>query len=157
MRRSSFLILKTFLSVFDLTVLESKSHFCQNAQSVKGYQGITPPPHFKITPPLLGSPPPHFLKSLIPPSTLPANRSSYVFLINRNATVILSLINTIHLKQQHNIGFFIFKFTLKYMLSNVYINKIHARQCIYIISLYCREDFSHSFNFFVVSEGILHV
>ena len=154
MRRSSFLILKTFLSVFDLTVLESKSHFCQNAQSVKGYQ---PPSPFQNHFPITRISPPHFLKSLIPPSTLPANRSSYVFLINRNATVILSLINTIHLKQQHNIGFFIFKFTLKYMLSNVYINKIHARQCIYIISLYCREDFSHSFNFFVVSEGILHV
>ena len=46
-------------------------------------------------------------------------------------------INTIHVKQQHD-GFFIFKFTLKHMLDNVYINKIHARQClyIYIISLY---------------------
>ena len=29
---------------------------------------------------------------------------------------------TIHVKQQHNVGFFIFKFTLKYMLQNVYIN-----------------------------------
>ena len=44
----------------------------------------------------------------------------------------LSSINTIHVKQEHNFGFFIFKFTLKYMLSNVYINKIHARQCLYI-------------------------
>ena len=25
------------------------------------------------------------------------------------------------------------------MLGDVYINKIHARQCLYIISLYCRE------------------
>ena len=35
----------------------------------------------KIIPPVLG--PPHFLKS-----TLPGNRSSQVFLINRNATVL---------------------------------------------------------------------
>ena len=38
--------------------------------------------------------------------------------------------NTIHLKQQHNIGFYIFKFTVKYIL-DVYINKIHARKCLY--------------------------
>ena len=55
----------------------------------------------------------------------------------------LSLISTIHVKQKHNIGFFIFKFTLKYMLGNVYINKvyinkIHARQCLYAC-LFCRE------------------
>ena len=54
--------------------------------------------------------------------TLPTNQSFHVFLINRNATVKLSSINTIHVKQQHNLGFFIFKFTLKYMLGNVYIN-----------------------------------
>ena len=74
--------------------------------------GINPlPPFFKI---------PH-------PPTLPANWSSQVFLINRNATVKLSSINTIHVKQQHNVGFFIFRFTLKYilgiikyMLGNVY-------------------------------------
>ena len=49
-----------------------------------------------------------------------------------------------------------FNFTLKYML-NVYINKIHAGQCLHIISLYYREGFSDAFNFFVVSKGILHV
>ena len=53
--------------------------------------------------------------------------------------------NTIHVKQQHNVGFFIFKFFPKFMLDNVYINKIHARQCLSIISLYCREGFSHAF------------
>ena len=37
----------------------------------------------------------------------------------------LSSTNTIHVKQQHKVGFFIFKFTIKYMLGNVYINKIH--------------------------------
>ena len=116
-------------------------------------------PQVKIIHPINGipSPPPtQFLKIPHPP-TLLANPSSQVFLINRNATVKLSSINTIHVKQQHNIGFFIFKFTLKYMLGNVYINKIHARQCLYIISLYCREGFSHPFNFFVVSKGILHI
>ena len=28
------------------------------------------------------------------------------------------------------------------MLGNVYINKIHARQCLYRISLYCMDGFS---------------
>ena len=51
------------------------------------------------------------------------------------------------IQQQHNVGFFIFKFTLKCMLGNVYINKIHATQCLYIISLYYREGFFPSFQF----------
>ena len=67
-----------------------------------------------------------------------------------------SSINTIYVKQQHNVGFFIFRFTLKYMLGNVYINKIHAKQFLYI-SLHCRGGFSHPFNFFVVSKKILHI
>ena len=93
----------------------------KTTQSVKGYQ----PAHFKITPP----PPSPFLK--IPhPSTLPANQSSQVFLINRNATAKLSSINTIHVTQQHYVGLFIFKFSLKCMLCNVYVNKIHATQCL---------------------------
>ena len=54
----------------------------------------------------------------------------------------LSSINTIHVKQQHNIDFIISKFTLNYMLGNVYINKIHARQCLFIIGLCSREGFS---------------
>ena len=65
--------------------------------------------------------------------------------------------NTIYVKQQHNVGFFIFKFTLKYMLDNVCINKMHAMQCLYIISLYCMESIFHALNFFVLSKGILHV
>ena len=99
---------------------------------------------------------PQFLK-ILHPSILLASRSSQPFLINRNATVKLSLINTIHVKQQHHVGFFIFKFALKYMFGNIYINKINARQCLYLISLYCREGFSHLFNFCVASKGILHV
>ena len=67
----------------------------------------------------------NLLTSPIPP-TLPANASSQFSLINSNATVELSSINTIHVKQQHNVGFLIFKFNLKYMLGNVYINKIHT-------------------------------
>ena len=86
-------------------------------------------PHFKIIPPLLGST--YFLKSPMPP-TLPVNRSSQVFLININATVKLKWLNTIHVKQQHNKSFFIFKFTLKYILGNISINKIHARQSLYV-------------------------
>ena len=123
-------------------------------QSVKGYQHLIS----KLSPPLLEPLPPlpSFLKTCHP-LTSPENRSSQVSLINRNATVKLSSINTIHAKQQHNLGFFIFKVTLKYILCNVYINKIHARQCLYIKRLYCREGFSHSFNFFVVSKGILNV
>ena len=53
------------------------------------------------------------------PLILSTNQASQVFLINRNATVKLSSVNTIHVKQ-HNVGFFIFKFTLKYMLGDVY-------------------------------------
>ena len=69
----------------------------------------------------------------------------------------LSSINTIHVKQQqHNVGFFIFKFTRKDMLRNVYINKRHASQCLYIISL-LQEGFSHSFNFFVVSKRVFEI
>ena len=94
---------------------------------------------------------PSFLRIPHPP-TLPANRPSQVFFINRNATVKLSSINSIHVKQQHNVGFFIFKLTLNYMLGNAYINKIHATQCLYIISLYCREGFSNHFNFSVLSK-----
>ena len=69
----------------------------------------------------------------------------------------LSSINTFHVKQQHDVGFFIFKFTLKYKLGNDYINKIYARQYLYIISLHYREGFFRSFHFFVVTKGILHV
>ena len=118
-------------------------------------KGVSPPPspHFKIIPPITRILP--FLKIPHAPSPLPSNPSFQVFLINRNATVKLTSINTIHIKQQHNVCFFISKFTLKYMLGNVYTNKMHARQCLYIISLYCREGVSHSFNFFVVSKGIL--
>ena len=73
-------------------------------------------------------PPPQSLNIPHPPPlpTLPANASSQFSLINSNATVELSSINTIHVKQQHNVGFLIFKFNLKYMLGNVYINKIHT-------------------------------
>ena len=67
------------------------------------------------------------------------------FFININATVQLSSINAIHVKQQNNVGFFIFKFTLKYMLGNVYIIILY---CLYINSL--------AFNFFVESKRILH-
>ena len=77
----------------------------------------TPP--FQNHPPIIRIPPP-FLK--IPhPLPLPYRqighpKFSLFFLINRNATVELSSINTILVKQQHNVGFFIFKFILKYML-----------------------------------------
>ena len=37
----------------------------------------------------------------------------------------LSSINIIHVNQEHNVDFFIFKFTQKCMLGSVYINKIH--------------------------------
>ena len=98
----------------------------------------TPPP----LPPFQNNPP---ITRIPHPPTLPANPSSQVYLINKNATVKLSSINTIHVKQQHNVGFFNFKFTLKYMLGIIYIIKIHARKCLYI-SLYSREGFSHPFN-----------
>ena len=96
--------------------------------------------------------PSQFLK--IPHPPLPANQSFQVFLINGNATVKLSSVNTIHVKEQQ-CSLFHFQ-VLKYMLGNVYINKIHARQCL-CISSYCNEGFSHPFNFIVVSKGILYV
>ena len=85
------------------------------------------PPHFQVPP---------FFKISHPP-TLTANRSSHVFLINRNATVNLSSINTVHVKQQNNVGSFIFKCSLKYMLGNVYINNIYARHCFAAETLEC--------------------
>ena len=113
----------------------------------------TPSPHFKIIPAITRIP--RFLK--IPhPLTLPVNWSSQVFFINRNITVKLSSINTNHLNQKHDIGFSILNITLKYMLGNAYVNKIHARQYLYIIRLFCR-GFPYPFNFFVVSKGILHI
>ena len=53
------------------------------------YRGITPrpPAPFQNYPPVTSP-------------ALPVNRSSQVFFINRNATVKLSSINTIHVKQQ---------------------------------------------------------
>ena len=105
------------------------------------------PPDYRMLP---------FLKIPHPP-ILWANQSSQVFLINRNATVKVSSINTIHVKQQHNVGFFIFKLTLAwYMLGNVYFIKIRARQCLCIIRLYCREGSSHPITFFAVSKVIFH-
>ena len=118
-------------------------HSPPTPHSPKRVSNLTP--ISKSCPPLLGSP---------YPPTLPTNQPSQVFLINRNAIVKLSSINTIHVKQQHNVCFFIFKFTLKYMLGCVYIKKMHARQCLYIISFYYWEGFSHAFNSFVVSKGI---
>ena len=62
----------------------------------------TPPPTlFKIPSPPKKNRIPQFLKIPIPPPippTLPANQSFQVFLINRNATMKLGSINTIHVK-----------------------------------------------------------
>ena len=140
-----------FTSVW--TMLWRQQKFLMN---YKVRKGVSPPIPF-ISKSLLGSTP--FLKIPHPPS-LATNSSSlfgHRFSLSTETTVKLSSVNTIHVKQQQNVGFFIFKFTLKHMLGNVYINKIHARQCLYIISLYCRECFSHPFNFFVVSKGIPQV
>ena len=70
-----------------------------------------------------------------------------VFLIDRNVTVKLSSIKTIHVKLQHNVGFLIFKYTLKYMLVNVYINKMNIRKWLYIISYIIGEVFFPCFQF----------
>ena len=98
---------------------------------------------------------------MTPSPTLPTSGPSQGFLINTNATVKLGSINTITEKEQHNVGFFFFKLTIKYMLGNVYVNKIHARRCLYKIharrSLCYKEGCSHTFNFLVVFKGIFHV
>ena len=77
------------------------------------------------------------------PLTLSTNRASQVF-CKCNCEIKFNKYYTIHVKQ-HNVGIFIFKFTLKYMLSDV-INKIHARQCLYYVFgkdslLYPKESF----------------
>ena len=64
---------------------------------------------------------PRFLK-ILHSQTLQTNQ--------KNTTVRLISVSTIHLKQQHNVSFYIFKFIVKYIL-DVYINKIHARKCLY--------------------------
>ena len=141
----------------ELTSLQLLKHFSH--KFVKGNQSppSPPPTHthtFQNHPPITRIPLPFRKIPYLP--TLPVNWSSQVFLITRNATVKLSSINTTHVKPQHTVVFFIFKFTLKYMLGNVYINKTHARQCLYVIRLFCREGFSPPFNFVVVSKGILY-
>ena len=93
----------------------------------------TPPPH-----------PPIFKNTSSP--TSPENRLYQVSLLTE-----MQLLTNIHVTQQHNLGFFIFKSTLAYILSNVYINEIHARQCLYIMSICFREGIP------IISEGILHV
>ena len=69
-----------------LSIPENKETRCMIRMNI--FRKRVSAPHFKIIPPitrtLLGSPPP-FLKILHLP-TLPANRSSQVFLVNRNAT-----------------------------------------------------------------------
>ena len=103
----------------------------------------TPPP-----PPPISKPCPHFLKLHILPPYHQIGHPKFPYSQKyRNASVKLSSINTTHVKQQHC---WLFHF-------GMFISKKHARQCLYMISLYCREGFSHPFNFFVVSKGILHV
>ena len=86
------------------------------------HKGIYQPlPHFKIIPPLLGSPPP-FLNIRHPPPYRQIVHHKFSLLIEMQP-VKLSSINTIHVKQQHNVGFFIIKFILKRMLGNVFVNK----------------------------------
>ena len=75
----------------------------------KGVSTPPPPPYFKIIPLITRSP--HFLKFPIPHLTGKSALPS--FLINRNKTVKLISINVIHVKQEHNVCFFIFKFSLK--------------------------------------------
>ena len=99
----------------------------------------TPPPPLLVSPPISENPPSSHLtcKSMIP-------SSPYWQKCN------------CEIKFNKYYPFF-FKFTQKYMLGNVSVNKIHTRQCLYIISLYFREGFSHPFTFFIVSKGILHI
>ena len=121
-------------------------------QSVEGYYPLiskSPHPITRIPPFLKVS---HLL-------TLLATWSSHVFRINKNATVKLGSVNAICVKQQHNIGFFIFKSTLKYMLGNVYINEINAIYIyiyIYIImKTMCPSGFH--LNGFVVTPALGHM
>ena len=78
-------------------------YFQNNTLSVTGYH-----------PPISKCPPP-------PPSIIRISRF-LKFPISSPYQQMPNL-NTIHVKQQSSVGFLIFKFTLKYMLGNVYINK----------------------------------
>ena len=60
----------------------------------------------------------------------------------------LSSINTIYVKQQRNADFFIFNFTLKYMLGNLYIKVYIVGKVFPILSislLYPKESFTSNF------------
>ena len=116
--------MKIILKVNDVINCLNKNltHFVRYFKKEKtndiGTFSVEHSPYRVINPPFQNHPPitriTLFLK--IPPSpTLPANWSSQVFHINKNATVKLSSINTIHVKEHNNVGFFIFKFFLKYM------------------------------------------
>ena len=139
-RATSQLTSQLFLSMLYLMVEEKVYYIVKMAgsQSVKGYQPLISKSCsiLKIT----HSSPPYRLIG-----------HNQVFLIDRNVTVKLSSIKTIHVKLQHNVGFLNFKDTLKYMLVNVYMNKMNVRKWLYT------GGFFHAFNFFVVSKGILHV
>ena len=101
-------------------------------------RGINPP-LFQIITHYWDFLPPHFLKS--PSPTLPANNSSQVFIINRNATVTLSLINRL-CKTPSQCWLFHFKFTLKHMLDT-----INTCQVMFIYKLILPGRFSLSFQF----------
>ena len=75
------------------------------------------PPITRIAPFFLSPPPPPYQQIFHPKFSL---------LTEHNCEIKLN--NAIHEKQ--HVGFFIFKFALKYMLGNIYINKIHAMQCL---------------------------
>ena len=94
--------------MFGVNSLEKKNTKIYKICKSMVCKGLSTTPPFKNHPPIIRIPPPLFLKTPHPP-TLPVNRSSQVLLFNRNATVKLHSISIIYVKQQCNVGFFIFK------------------------------------------------
>ena len=97
-------------------------------------KGVSTPP-FQNHPPLpvLGSP--HFLKSPISPPSQQISHPKFSF-INKNATVELSSINTIHVKQQHNVDFLIFKFSLKCSFTEKTVWEVYFKYTLIILHLH---------------------
>ena len=100
------------------------------------------------TPPPISKPCPHFLKLHIPPPYHQIGHPKFSLFTEIQKCKCEIKFNKYYPCKTTTLLAFSFWY--------VYIKK-HARQCLYMISLYCREGFSHPFNFFVVSKGILHI
>ena len=100
-------------------------------ESIKRYQ----PFHFKIIHPITRiPPPPYFLKPPIPPPYWQIDHPSFSYWQKCNYEI--------KFKKYYPCKTTTYRWLFHFQVhSKVHVryNKIHARQCLYIISLYCRE------------------